>query len=234
MSPLTPKAPFRARLVAALAICASLAFVASASAVVYVYKNTFGSGASFREIDQTGGGNKACDETYSSGSKSMRIEMSGKTFCEFSPPVTGDSDQPDHEIVASGRILDATRKSVREAAYLGVRVRVGDDTFYEFRVNPKEKEYKLNRTPSGGAAGLPISGGSTSINPLGEKNTLRLRITGNDVTAFVNGDSVAAYNDPNPGQVTGRKVSFGIGSTKDADNGPIGVYKSIKVGVPSP
>ena len=60
---------------AVLAACASFAIVASAAAVVYVYKNEFGSGAAYREIDQTGGGNNACDESYSSGSKSMRIEV---------------------------------------------------------------------------------------------------------------------------------------------------------------
>ena len=224
----------RVRLVAVIAACASFAFVASAAAVVYIYKNEFGSSSAFREIDQTGGGKKACDESYSSGSESMRVEVSGRTFCEYSPPVTGDSAQPDHEIVAVGRILSDTPKNVRKQAYLAVRVRVGNDTFYEFRVNPKTKEYKLNRTPAGGGAGLPVSGESAEIAPLGEKNTLRLRVTGGNVTGFVNGTSVANYDDPNPGQVTGRNVAFGAGSTKDADNGPIGVFKSIKVGVPSP
>ena len=224
----------RARLVAVLAACASFALVASAAAVVYIYKNDFGSGKAYREIDQTGGGKKACDESYSSGSESMRIAVSGKTFCEYSPPVTGDAAEPDHEIVAEGRILDATPKNVRKKAYLAVRVRVGKDTFYELRINPKEKEYKLNRTPSGGGSGLPLSGGSKKINPLGKKNKLRLRITDGSATAFVNGKSIATYDDPNPGQVTGRKVAFGIGSTKGANNGPVGVFKSIKVGVPTP
>jgi hypothetical protein len=54
------------------------------------------------------------------------------------------------------------------------------------------------------------------------------------VTAFVNGASVASYDDPNPGQVSGRKVAFGIGSRKNVNNGPIGVFKSVKVGVPTP
>ena len=79
-----------------------------------------------------------------------------------------------------------------------------------------------------------MSGGSNQINPLGEKNKLRLRITGGNVTAFVNGNSIATFDDPNPGQVTGRKVAFGVGSTKGANNGPIGVFKQIKVGVPTP
>ncbi len=228
----TPRT-IRLGLAAILAAALSLLLVASAAAVVYIYKNDFKSAGEYRQIDQTGGGKAACDESYSSGSQSFRVEMKRKMFCEYSPPVSGDSSQPDHEIVAVGRVLDSTPKNVREDAYLGVRVRVGDNTYYELRVNPKLKKYRLSRNPSGGGAGLPVSGTSTSINPLGEKNELRLRITDSVVTAFVNGDSVAAYRDPNPGNVTGRRVAFGLGSTKDAANGPIGVFKSIRVGVPS-
>jgi hypothetical protein len=217
----------------ALGLCGLFAFVASASAVVYVYKNGFGSKSAYKSIDSISGGKK-CDRSYQADSKVMRIEMRGRTFCEYSPPITGDADQPDHEIVAEGRILDATPKNVRKQAYLGVRVRVGEGTYYEFRVTPKGGDYRLTREPAGGGSGLPITGHANAIKPLGENNELRLRITGNDVTAFVNGNSVATYNDPNPGQVTGRKVSFGMGSTKKASPGPVGRFTSLKVGVPNP
>lgn len=230
----TPRTTRHLGLAGILAVALSLVLVTSAAAVVYIYKNNFQSASKYREIDQTGGGKAACDESYSSGSESFRIEMKRKMFCEYSPPVIGDRQQPDHEIVAVGRVLKSTPKNVREDAYLGVRVRVGDNTFYEFRVNPKLKKYKLSRNPSGVAAGPPVAGTSASINRLGAKNNLRLRITDNQVRAFVNGDSVAAYVDPSPGDVTGRRVAFGLGSTKDAKNGPIGVFKFIKVGVPSP
>jgi hypothetical protein len=224
----------RARLILTVAAGASLALAASAAAVVYIYSNSFGSTRAYREIDQTGGGKNACQESYGKDAHVMHIEMSGKTFCEYSPPVTGDSAQPDHEIVVSGRILDSTPKNTRDQAYLGARVRVGDDTYYELRVTPKGKKYRLTRNPAGGGSGLPITGQSNKIKPIGTKNTLRLRITGSDVDAFVNGKSVATYHDPNPGQVTGRKVSFGIGSTKDSRKGPIGSFKSVRVGIPSP
>jgi hypothetical protein len=216
-----------------IAVCALFAFVASASAVVYIYKNNFGSKRAFNEIDLISGGKK-CERDYSAASKVMRVEMRGDTFCEYSPPVIGDADQPDHEIVVDGRILEATPKNVREQAYLAVRVRVGDGTWYEFRVTPKGEKYRLTREPAGGASGLPINGTENKIKPLGENNKLRLRITGNDVTAFVNGESVETYNDPNPGQVTGRKVAFGVGSTKKANPGPVARFTSVKVGVPTP
>lgn len=227
------KAPRPLKLSLGLAVCAVFAFVASASAVVYVYKNTFGSKGAYKEVDQTSGGKK-CDRQYSSDSKAMRVEMRGKTFCEYSPPVTGDEDQPDHEIVMDGRILDATPKNVRDEAYLAVRARVGDGTWYEFRVTPKGRQYRFTREPAGGASGLPITGSDNKIKPIGENNKLRLRVTGNDATAFVNGKSVESYNDPNPGQVTGRKVAFGVGSTKKANPGPVARFTSIKVGVPTP
>ncbi|MDQ2676973.1 MAG: hypothetical protein M3Y34_09205 [Actinomycetota bacterium] len=233
MTSRNPKAPRNLSLAFGAAICALFVFAASASAVVYVYKNTFGSKAAYDQIDPISGGKK-CDRSYSSESKAMRIELRGKTFCEYSPPVIGDDVQPDHEIVADGRILDATPKNVREQAYLAVRVRVGDGTWYEFRVTPKGKEYRFTREPAGGASGLPLTGTSNQIRPIGENNKLRLRITGNDVTAFVNGNSVESYNDPNPGQVTGRKVAFGAGSTKKANPGPVARFSSVKVGVPTP
>jgi hypothetical protein len=223
----------RLQLSLGLAFCALFAFVASASAVVYVYKNTFGSKSAYREIDPISGGKK-CKERYVEDNKAMRIDLRGKTFCEYSPPVTGDATQPDHEIVIDGRILDATPKSVRKQAYHEARVRVGDGTWYEFRVTPKGRKYKVSREPAGGGSGLPINGTSNKIKPIGENNTLRLRITGNDVTAFVNGKSVQSYNDPNPGPVTGRKVAFGLGSTKKANPGPVARISSIKVGVPTP
>ena len=42
----------------ALACCALFAFVASASAVVYVYTNSFGSKPAYNEIDTISGGKK--------------------------------------------------------------------------------------------------------------------------------------------------------------------------------
>jgi hypothetical protein len=227
------KGTTRPRVAVALAVCGLFAFAASASAVVYVYKNGFGSKSDYKAIDPISGGKK-CDRNYQSEAKAMKIELRGITFCEYSPPVTGDADQPDHEIVAEGKISTETPKQARRAAYLAVRVRVGGGTWYEFRVKPKGGAYALNREPAGGGSGLPITGTANAVKPLGKNNKLRLRISGNDVTAFVNGTSVATYNDPNPGLVTGRKVAFGIGSTKKANPGPSGRFTSLKVGVPNP
>jgi len=223
--------PFRLRLAALCAAVGLLAVVSSAAAVVYVYKNGFNTRSGYKEITQTGGGN-ACDKGFVKESTSMRIEVEGREFCEYAPPVAGDRDQPDHEIIARGRILKDTPRNVREHSFLGVRVRVGNGSYYEFRVNPGLRDFKLNREPGG--AGLPIADGTGQIEKLSEDNTLRLRVTGDKVTAFVNGEPVATYNDPQIGKVTGRRVAFGIGNSKSSQAGPIGLFESVRVGVPTP
>ncbi len=53
----------RLRLSLGVALCALFVFVASASAVVYVYKNSFGSKSAYNEIDKISGGKK-CERTY--------------------------------------------------------------------------------------------------------------------------------------------------------------------------
>ena len=123
---------------------------------------------------------------------------------------------------------------MRKQAYLGVRVRVGNDTFYEFRINPKEKKYKLNRDALRRRLGPSHLRRLEPDQPARREEQAPPPDHRRDVTAFVNGNSIETYDDPNPGQVTGRKVAFGVGSTKEANNGPVGVFKSIKVGVPTP
>jgi hypothetical protein len=164
----------------------------------------------------------------------MRVDVRGKTKCEYSPPVTGDADQPDHEVVVESRVLDATPKNARKQAFVFVKVRVGGGGWYEFRVTPKGGKFKFNREPAGGGSGLPIKGTSERIKSIGKDNELRLRVTGNEVTAFVNGKRVQKYTDPNPGLVTGRKVAFGAGSGKKVNPGPAVRISSVKVGVPNP
>jgi len=226
-----PRTPSRLRIVVLAAACGLLAIVSSAAAVVYVYNNGFNSRSAYREINRNDA-DKSCDKSWVKKSDSMRVAVKGRDFCGYAPPVLGDREQPDHEIQARGRILDSTSKNLRRHTYLSVLVRVGKDTFYEFKVNPKERQFRLTRKPN--AAGLPISGDSNKINNLGEGNTLRLRVTGGEVRAFVNGASVANFTDPTPGQVTGRRVAFGVGTTKSTESTARGSFTSVKVGVPTP
>lgn len=202
----------------------------SAGAAIYIYTNDFESKAQFSELKLAKGA--ACDEEYVKDQRVLRAEVQKDKLCGIKPPVTADSGQPDHEIIAQGRVIKSTPKAAKESAYLAVRVRAGDGEYYEFRISPKSKKYRLKREPT--VAGLPLSGQSTEIKGIGKLNKLRLRITGDQITAFVNDQAIESFTDPNPNQVSGRTVAFGLGSTQNRDNGPKGTFERIRVGVPNP
>jgi hypothetical protein len=207
----------------------SLTLAAGALAVVYVYGNGFSSKQAFKEVERAGGGKK-CDKRYRKESTAMRVSVQGKRLCEFSPPVVGDAPQPDHVVYAKGQVLPKkTPKSLREAAYLAVKVRAGRGDSYELQVRPKGGRFKLLRSPAAGA--VSEQGKSDAIKPLKRTNALRLEVKGARVKAFVNGEELASVVDPNPEEVGGRKVAFGIGSRKNSSRAIIGVFERIRVGI---
>ena len=53
------------------------------------------------------------------------------------------------------------------------------------------------------------------------------------MTAVANRKELVTITDSDPGPVTGRKVRFGIGNTKDSGKDVVAVIKSIGVGVPA-
>lgn len=206
----------------------SLALTAGATAVVYVYSNGFHSKRDFKEIKRTGGGKK-CDKAF--GKNAMRVSVKGKRLCEFLTPVVGDSVRPNHVIAVKGKVLKKqTPKSLREAAYLAVKLRLGGGDSYEFQIRPKGKRFKLLRNPRSGA--VSEKGRARSIRKLSDSNKLRLEVKGARVRAFVNGDRVASVEDPNPEAVSGRKVAFGIGSRKNSNRKIVGRFDRIRVGLP--
>jgi hypothetical protein len=207
----------------------SLAVAGSAAAVIYVYGNGFSSKGQFKEIKKTGGG-KNCDKRFRDRSTSMRASVTGKRFCEFSPPVVGDSGQPNHVVFAKGKVLPKkTPKSLREAAYLGLKVRFGRGDSYELQVRPKGRRYKLVRNPQAGA--ISERGRSNAIRPLKKANALRLEVKGARVTAFANGRELVSVADPNAEQVEGRKVAFGLGSRKKSHRAIVAVFDRVRVGI---
>ena len=89
----------------------------------------------------------------------MGVSAEGKRLCEYSPPVAGDADRPNHVFMAKGRVLKGTPKALRDDAYLAIKVRAGHGRGYELRVRPKAGRFKLVRSPSGG--GVEESGRAT-------------------------------------------------------------------------
>jgi hypothetical protein len=52
------------------------------------------------------------------------------------------------------------------------------------------------------------------------------------VRALVNGKEVARVDDPNPGQVSGRKIRFAVGSQKQKSGSVAATVKKVAVAVP--
>ncbi|MDQ3571845.1 MAG: hypothetical protein M3383_03160 [Actinomycetota bacterium] len=230
MSPMPKRSRFR--LVAALAATAALALAATAGAVVYIYKNNFSSHGEYKEIDQVGGGKRICQEKYVPEKDKMRVSLKGERFCVYAPPIEGDSGRPDHDIVvaASYNRGDSSDRA-KKATFLAVRVRAGGESNYELRIRPDGRNFRMYR--NGDPTGLP-GGSSTAVKPLGKLNTLRLRVLNDVVVGYVNREEVGRFTDPVPGQVTGRRVTFGTGFDRDVPRGPVAFFDLVKVGVPNP
>jgi hypothetical protein len=218
--------------VIAAVLAAALAVAATATAAVTVYENNFSSRAEFGEIANSGGG-KRCDRSYRKKSKAMRASVQrGPTTCSFRPPVQGDSELPNHVATLDGKILKSTPNSVRGPAFIEINLRSGGGGVgYSLRVFPEKKRFELIRGPEGGGGGFPAQGRSGAIKPVNKRNKLRLTAAGADIVATVNGEKVASVTDDDPGQVTGRKVRFGVGNDKQSGKAVSAVFKRISVGV---
>jgi hypothetical protein len=217
--------------VAAVGLAATMAAVAVATTV---YSNDFTSEGLFDQIVRSGGG-KHCEHNYRAKSKTMHISVhGGPATCAFRPPVQGDSELPDHIARVQGKVLKKTPKSARGGAFIELDVRAGGGgVAYSLLVFPEKKKFELLRGPKGGGD-FPVRGKNKAINPTNKPNVLQLSALGAKIVATVNGKEVASVSDSDPGQVTGRKVRFGIGTTKGSSKDVIAVVKRISVAVPTP
>jgi hypothetical protein len=217
--------------VAAAGLAAALAAVAVATTV---YSNDFGSKGQFDQVVRSGGGKK-CDRSYRAKSKTMHVSVhGGPATCSFRPPVIGDSELPDHIARVQGKVLKKTPSSARGGAFIELDVRAGGGGVgYSLLVFPEKRKFELLRGPKGGGD-FPVRGKNKAINPTNKPNVLQLSALGAKIVATVNGKEVASVTDSDPGQVTGRKVRFGIGTTKGSSKDVIAVVKRVSVAVPTP
>jgi hypothetical protein len=226
--------PSLSRIVIGLAALAVLGLgVATAVGAVTVYDNDFSTRGEFREIKKSGGG-KRCDRNWRKKQQAIRAAVKrSPTTCSFRPPVQGDRELPNHDVTLDGKILAKTAKSMRGGAFLELTIRAGGGGVgYALRVFPHKRTFELRRGPRGG--GFPVRGKSAAIKKINQRNRLRLVGTGAVVRALVNGKEVARVNDGNPGQVTGRKMRFAIGSEKKKSKPVVATFKKIAVAVPDP
>lgn len=224
----------RSRWLSLAGIGAVAALVAAASAFGYVsiYNNTFNSKSKYREIKKIGKSDR-CDREYKEGRGVMEVwAKQGPRQCWFAPPVQGVSPRPDHRFDAAGRVMRETPKGLRRHAFLTLALRVGGGNRYDLRVFPKDRRFQLRRSPDG--AGFPVAADSNAVAGIGQLNKMALIAEGARVRALVNGTEVANVVDPNPNDVKGRKLEFGVGSVKEARGRTVANYDRLKVSVPDP
>ena len=219
--------------IAALAAAITAAAVAASALAVAVYSNDFSNRAEYEQIGRSGGG-KACERRYREKQETMLVSVKkGAATCGYRVPVQGDSELPDHQLTVDGKVLKATPKSVRGGAFIELTLRAGGGGVgYSLRVFPEKGRYELRRGPRGGG-GFPAEGKNGAIKGINKRNKLTLIADGSRVVAQVNKKQVASVQDGDPGQVTGRKVRFGIGNAKSSGKDVVAVVKSVAVGVPT-
>ncbi len=223
----TPKTLLSTTLAGAALVCAGTAL-----ATVTVYDNPINSGNQMRELKQVTGGSSKCRRDFSTNRKVMRVKVRGRRLCGYRPPVEGDSNGPDLQLRLVGTILKGTSKRARKAGYLAVGVRSAGVRGYTLEVRPRTRRFTLSRGPDSGA--FPVGGRSNKIKGVGQRNVISLRAFGNVVIATANGSRLAKVTDPGGNHVDGRRTTFGVGSNKDLNPGPIGRIERVTVTIPNP
>jgi hypothetical protein len=217
----------------ALAIACSLALAAVAAvalASVRVYDNNFTARSDGKALDLSG---KGCEAEVRGNKKQLGVSTpEGGTRCRLRLPVQGDAPRPDHIIQVQGKLLPKTPDGVRKRVYLGLTVREGDGGFYELRVYPERREYRLVRKP--GAEGFPVQGRDNAIGKTGDKNRLTLRALGDEASAKVNKFAVEPVIDPAPNDLAGTKLSLVLGQEGGSKEGASAWFSKLGVKVPNP
>jgi hypothetical protein len=218
---------------AALATAVLVAALAATALAVTVFAVDFSSRSEYQQIKRSGGG-KACERRYREKQEAMLVSIKkGPGTCGFRAPVQGDAELPDHELTVDTKVLKTTPKSVRDGAFVELQLRAGGGGVgYTFRVFPKKHSFELRRGPRGGGSGFPAEGKNKAIKGIHKRNKLTLIVAGSRITALANKKQLATVQDRDPGQVSGRKVRFGIGNAKKSGKDVIATVKSLAVGVP--
>jgi hypothetical protein len=209
-------------------VVAALAGLAFAS--VRVYDNNFTSRNDAKALDLSG---KGCEAEVRGDKKQLAVSTAkGGSRCRLRLPVQGDAARPDHIIQADGKLLPRTDEKVRKRVYLGLTVREGGGGFYELRVYPERREYRLVRKP--GADGFPVEARDNGIGKTGDKNTFTLRALGGEVSARVNKVAVSPVADPAPNDLSGTKLSLVLGQEGRSKDGARIWFSDLSVKVPNP
>jgi hypothetical protein len=209
----------------ALAALAGLAF-----ASVRVYDNNFSARSDGKALDLSG---KGCEAEVRGDKKQLGVSTAeGRSRCRLRLPVQGDAARPDHIIQAEGKLLPSTDEKVRKRVYLALTVREGGGGYYELRIYPERREYRLVRKPDDDA--FPLEGRDDRIGKTGDKNRLTLRALGADVSAKVNKLNVGSVTDSAPNDIGGTKLSLVVGQEGRSNDGAKVWFSKLSVKVPNP
>lgn len=217
------------RLIATSTFVWILAFAAVASANVLIFSTEFDSRKDVPRFDRLVGG-KACGKSWK-GEKALGVEvMKGRKSCMLSTPVEGDAKQPNHVLQATAKVTKKkTNKKIRKQVYVGLAVRANTKSAYELRIYPKGRRWKLLK--NGDAVD---SGKEKAIAPLNKRERMRIEAFKSDVTARVNGKTLAKFHDNSPDEVNGRKTAVTYGSEARSNKNGYGVFQNVKAYVPNP
>jgi TRAP-type C4-dicarboxylate transport system permease small subunit len=218
----------KAVIFACVLVLAALAGLAWAS--VRIYDNDFSRRSDVKALDLSGKGCEA-DLRGNKGQLGVRTAEGGSR-CRLRLPVQGDAARPDHIIEAQSKLLPSTDRKVRKRVYVALTVREGGGGFYELRVYPERREYRLVRKP--GAEGFPVSAKDNAIGETAEKNRLTLRALGNEVSAKVGKVGVSPVTDPAPNDLSGTKLSLVLGQEGGSKEGAAVWFSDLQVKVPNP
>lgn len=209
-----------------IALAVALASVATASASILVYENTFSHRGEYRDMKKLGDG-KGCKKSWRD-KKTLGFSLRGSAQCLLKSPVEGDDEQPNQIVETLGKVSKKTEKKARENAYIGVTVRASKREGYELRVYPKRRDWKFLRN------GKKVEAGHTNkIGRVGRQNKLHISVQGSRVKLKANKQELLKYRDRKPKDVGGRQtgVTFGGKGKKVKIKG---FFDNFKVAVPAP
>ncbi len=121
---------------------------------------------------------------------------------------------------------------MRKQVYLALTVREGGGGYYEARIYPERRKYRLSRKPTD--QGFPVEAKDNSIGKTGDKNRLTLRALGPDVSAKVNNLAIDPVTDPAPNDLGGTKLSLVLGQEGRSKEGARVWFSKLAVKVPNP
>lgn len=215
-----------------VAAVAAGALAATAGAAIVVYESDFSRRGEVKEIRKVSGG-KACRRSWREGESLLVTARRGPRDCTFRTPVIGDRPGPDHDVKVEGKITKATAKRVRRGAFVAVGVRAGQEVGYRLEILPNRRRWRLLREPEGEE--FPVRGEERRIERIGGTNELRLRVVGDRLNAWVNGERVVrGLTDPNAANVDGTRTTLALGTNRNAKKRTRGSFDKLKIRIPNP